>query len=90
MPTDTINPFGSCIDCNSHSIINDPDPNDWFCDDDKAIVCTNVNNPKRDVNSSHASDRQEYRVVMCAIRPYNLRKESKVPDWCPKCKKDAE
>lgn len=28
-----------CIDCSFASFEADPDPHDWFCDDDMKIVC---------------------------------------------------
>ena len=37
----------SCIDCAHHAIINDADPNDWFNDDDCAVVCTKVPNDEK-------------------------------------------
>src|SRR4051812_3276113 len=30
----------TCIGCKHHEVIADPDPHDWFCDDDVAVVCT--------------------------------------------------
>jgi len=64
----------SCIDCPSHEVLPDPDPHDWFCDDDVMVVC------------NHELD--EYlpnsKKVTVACRPYNIRKEtSPTPDWCP-------
>jgi len=29
----------NCIDCPNHRVLPDPDPNDWFCDDDKKVIC---------------------------------------------------
>ena len=29
----------NCIDCPECTILPDPDPNDWFCDDDVKVVC---------------------------------------------------
>lgn len=29
----------SCIDCPQHEVRPDPDPLDWFCDDDVKVVC---------------------------------------------------
>ena len=29
----------NCIDCEDHSILSDPDPYDWFCDDDVKVFC---------------------------------------------------
>jgi len=31
--------FSNCMDCPNHSVQNDPDPHDWFCDDDLKVVC---------------------------------------------------
>lgn len=33
----------NCIDCPFHSVLPDPDPDDWFCDDDVKVVCTKEN-----------------------------------------------
>lgn len=29
----------NCIDCPKHCVLADPDPTDWFCDDDVKVVC---------------------------------------------------
>lgn len=29
----------TCINCPSHEVLPDPDPYDWFCDDDVKVVC---------------------------------------------------
>ncbi|MCC6405070.1 MAG: hypothetical protein IT405_01645 [Candidatus Yanofskybacteria bacterium] len=73
----------NCMDCPHHEVVRDPDPDDWFCDDDKAIVCTLTPNPKKKPQSRFLSERSPHRAVMCAIRPYNLRKEGASPAWCP-------
>jgi hypothetical protein len=57
----------NCLDCPHHQVLPDPDPNDWFCDDDEKVVCNKANG----------------RVVTCANRPYETRKSSVVPAWCP-------
>ncbi|MCA9354880.1 MAG: hypothetical protein KC877_05150 [Candidatus Kaiserbacteria bacterium] len=75
--------YDNCLDCPYHQVISDPDPDDWFCDDDQAVVCTQAANPKRQLSSRYAADLSPYRVVMPAIRPYNLRKEAVTPSWCP-------
>lgn len=56
----------NCMDCPFHKIMADPDPNDWFNDDDEKIVCTKIN-----------------KNITTACRPYNRRKESEIPEWCP-------
>jgi len=39
MPTVLIK-IKNCIDCANHAVFADPDPNDWFCDDDCKVICT--------------------------------------------------
>lgn len=70
-----------CIDCKFHKIIPDPDPNDWLCRDDVAIVCTQMANDDIDMKSEYASDRQEYKVVSCSLRPYQVIDIIR-PTWC--------
>lgn len=56
----------NCMDCPHHRVEADPDPDDWFCDDDIKVVCTKAD-----------------RNITVACRPYNTRKESDIPEWCP-------
>ena len=58
----------NCTNCSAHKVLPDPDPHDWFCDDDVKVVCTEAN----------------YKQITCACRPYNIKKECETPDWCPK------
>ncbi len=74
----------SCIDCNKHSIISDRDPDDWFCDDDIAVVCSLVKNPSRDLESKYLSDHSKFKSITVGCRPYNVRRKAKIPRWCPK------
>ena len=32
--------FINCTKCPEHSILPDPDPDDWFCDNDIKVLCT--------------------------------------------------
>jgi hypothetical protein len=73
----------NCLDCPFHKVIADPDPHDWFNDDDQAVVCRKVNNDSIDLNSKYVADRQAFKTVTVSCRPYNLRKESNTPKWCP-------
>jgi len=73
----------NCLDCNFHKLIPDPDPNDWFCDDDESVVCTKTLNPDRNDHSEYASDRNVNRSITCSSRPYQTRRDCAVPDWCP-------
>jgi len=59
--------LNNCIDCPYHEVRADPDPDDWFCDDDVKVICKKANNRK----------------ITVACRPYNVRKECEIPDWCP-------
>jgi hypothetical protein len=76
----------NCMDCKAHQEIMDPNPTDWFNDDDAAVLCTLTNkNPHHNPSSDWVSDRQnKHRCITTACRPYNLRKECDIPDWCPK------
>lgn len=29
----------NCINCDDHVVLPDPDPDDWFCDDDVKVTC---------------------------------------------------
>ena len=73
--------------CKNHEVMRDPDPDDWFCDDDCAVVCKLTKNKRRKIGSRYLSERSEFKIVTCACRPYNLKKETEIPNWCPKGKK---
>lgn len=66
-----------CAICAHALVCPDPDPDDWFCDDDVKVICTAVKkNADGDLVSSN--------VITCACRPYNtVRETSYVPEWCP-------
>lgn len=66
-PTKTIK-LTNCIDCPHHRVMPDPDPTDWFNDDDIKVVC---------------SKHPEVKEITVACRPYNKREECDIPDWCP-------
>jgi hypothetical protein len=70
------------INCPHHRIISDRDPHDWFCDDDVAVICL-LKKQKENPKSIYQVDRQPFRAVTCACRPYMARKESLIPKWCP-------
>lgn len=76
-------PASNCLDCAHHQIIADPDKEDDFCWDDKAVVCTKATNPTRDFSSKFDADHSAFRAVTWACRPHHLRKESDRPNWCP-------
>ena len=66
-----------------HQVINDRDPDDWFCDDDMAVVCTLTANPQLEPASRYLASRNPHRAVTLSCRPYKLRDESETPNWCP-------
>jgi len=75
----------TCIECNEHMIINDP--NDWFSDYIiEAVVCKLTINPYRVLGSVYIANRNEFRCITVACRPHNIKKETKIPEWCPKGK----
>lgn len=41
-PQATLN-ISNCMDCPFHKVLADPDPDDWFCDDDVRVYCTKAN-----------------------------------------------
>ena len=62
----------NCMDCPHHLVRPDPDPDDWYCDDDEKVVCTQFQTKEGTV-----------RAIACACRPYRKRAECEIPDWCP-------
>jgi len=71
-----------CAKCEFCKVIADPDPNDSFNDDDRAVVCLKVRNREANPKAARASGRCVNRVVEAAVRPYQVG-EVPVPDWCP-------
>jgi len=78
--------YNNCMDCPNHIVEADPDPHDWFCDDDQAVLCKlseNVENKKRWWDGFE----WEFRPVTCSCRPHHKRMECNTPEWCPLIKK---
>ena len=71
----------NCTLCPHHLVVADPDLEDSFCRDDKAIVCTKV----RGINNKRFNNPgfQDYMPITTACRPYNLKKEASIPEQCP-------
>jgi len=64
--------LNNCMDCPHHEVRPDPDPDDWFCDDDEKVVCKLAEEKKlENVN------------ITVACRPYKKREECDIPKWCP-------
>jgi len=72
----------NCLECPKHKVVADPDPSDWFCDDDEAIVCTALVNDEKGRFNSVAYNGQ-YKVVSSGLRPYETKKYARIPDFCP-------
>ena len=75
--------ISNCMDCPNSHVIPDPDPDDWFCDDDCAVICTKTINPNKKLGTRYIADRSDFRTITVACRPYRKRSECKIPDWCP-------
>lgn len=63
----------NCTQCEFHEVLPDPDPYDWFCDDDVKVICT-----------------KKRKNITVACRPYNTKKETLIPDWCPLLSKNRK
>jgi len=75
--------IANCLDCKNHLSECDPDPYDSFNGDDMAVLC--VISPNVDHKKHYAGNLGEFRFkpITLSARPYNLRKECDIPDWCP-------
>lgn len=62
--------IANCHQCGFKQILPDPDPVDWFNDDDVKVVCTKT--------------KRKDTVITSACRPYKVKEEcSGIPWWCP-------
>ena len=75
-------PAAFCAKCEFCKIIADPDPDDSFNGDDRAVVCTKVRNPDVKPDSEWVAARNPHRVVEGSVRPYQVGAVP-TPDWCP-------
>jgi len=57
----------NCMDCAFRGVLPDPDPDDWFCDDDEKVICM----------------KSAGRAITIACRPHHKRDECSTPSWCP-------
>jgi len=71
-----------CAKCRQHIVIPDPDPTDWFNDDDCAVVCSCLYSATSRAGARRLADRSRYRVVGSMLRPYEVKSVLR-PDWCP-------
>lgn len=72
----------NCTACPNHEVISDRDPHDWFCDDDKAVICK-LTPQVPDFKSEYLADHSTFKPVVVSCRPYNVEKEAVTPKWCP-------
>lgn len=80
--------IADCTQCPYYGTGRDPDPNDWFCDDDQFGYCTRVINDTCKPDSKYVSDRSPHKVLYRSCRPYEV-KTVKIPEWCPMRSKKA-
>lgn len=66
--------YSNCTKCPDHVVLSDPDPNDWFEDDDVKVICKAMKN----------------KSITVGCRPYNIKKECSTPKWCPKIGKNEK
>lgn len=79
----------NCIDCPHHKIVPDPDPTDWFCDDDVAVLCTKSENTTKG-KAWKSGEVWPHQAVTTSCRPYGTKDESERPTWCPLTKEEAD
>lgn len=75
----------NCLECPHSRVIPDPSFSDDFNLDDVALICRHMksSNPDFDLHSNKSANRQPFRCITTACRPYNLHSEADIPDWCP-------
>ena len=72
----------NCTMCAMHKVLPDPDPDDWFCDDDVKVKCTAAKDQTPKYTAlGHLKSGEPYVTVAC--RPYMVKKECDIPEWCP-------
>ena len=69
-----------CTQCEFHKVVPDPDPEDWFNDDDEAILCTLIKGGGHD--KSFGGEPYLFKMISGSLRPYETKKVEK-PEWCP-------
>jgi hypothetical protein len=74
------------MDCPNHIVEADPDPHDWFCDDDQAVLCKLAENVEKKKRWWDGFE-WEFRPIIWSCRPHHKRKECDRPEWCPLIKK---
>ena len=75
----------TCMECPNHLVVGDPDPTDWFCDDDMAVLCKLMKNDKNVQYYMASLGYFEYKPVTTSCRPHHLKRDTEIPIWCPLC-----
>jgi hypothetical protein len=75
----------NCAKCPHQEVLPDPDPFDWFCDDDVKVKC----NLSR---SAYEGNERKEPYITVGCRPFNVgnKYETSIPNWCPVSKKEKE
>jgi len=73
----------NCLDCPMVDVQRDPDPMDWFNDDDQAAFCLKTPRTKYPDKKKYPSDFVKFRPITVSARPHHLRGECITPKWCP-------
>lgn len=71
----------TCNSCLHVKLVSDPDPDDWFNNDDLALVCK-LMKPLENQFLSQAGLPYENALIASALRPYEVNKINR-PSWCP-------
>lgn len=58
----------NCMDCPHHRVYPDPDPDDWFCDDDEKVVCSKAERNITTVCRPHHKRRECEIPDWCPLR----------------------
>lgn len=77
----------NCTECKNLVVTPDPDPDDWFCDDVKAMCKAAKNQVPTLSSGGYICAEEPYVTVGC--RPYKLNEECGIPDWCPLLNKNS-
>lgn len=75
----------TCMKCPNHLVVCDPDPTDWFCNDDKAVLCKLMKNDKNVQYYTASLGYFKYKPITTSCRPHHLIQETSIPKWCPLC-----
>jgi hypothetical protein len=78
----------NCIQCIHHKVVNDRDSDDWFNDDDCAVLCTLTKAEKGDLGPN-VGGLWEFKATAVSCRPYQIERDAIIPVWCPLKKKHA-